>query len=165
MVIAVDEMLPNSDFVWFGQNGIEKVSLSRFVGSKKVVIFGVPGAFTPTCHSAHVPSFIRTKNDFKKKGIDTIICISVNDPHVLKAWGEVTGATEAGIIMLGDAEAKFTTMLGMDFNAPGVGLINRSKRYSLFAINGKIIIFNEEQSRGECITSAGEVLLRSIKEL
>ena len=75
MVIAVDEMLPNSDFVWFGQNGIEKVSLSRFVGSKKVVIFGVPGAFTPTCHSAHVPSFIRTKNDFKKKGIDTIICI------------------------------------------------------------------------------------------
>ena len=165
MVIAVDEMLPNSDFVWFGPNGIEKVSLSRFVESKKVVIFGVPGAFTPTCHSAHVPSFIRTKNDFKKNGIDTIICISVNDPHVLKAWGEVTGATKAGIIMLGDPEANFTKMLGMEFNAPDVGLIKRSKRYSMFTINGKVTIFNEEQSRGECLTSAGEALLQSIKEL
>ena len=87
MVIAVDEMLPNSDFVWFGPNGIEKVSLSRFLESKKVVIFGVPGAFTPTCHSAHVPSFIRTKSDFKKNGIDYLKSLDIFSEEKLR--GEI----------------------------------------------------------------------------
>tara|TARA_Y100000746_G_C15359561_1_gene389449 strand:- start:276 stop:773 length:498 start_codon:yes stop_codon:yes gene_type:complete len=163
MVIGVNDKLPNSDLVWFGSNGIERISLSNFIEFKKVVIFGVPGAFTPTCHSSHVPSFIRTVKDFNEIGVEKIICISVNDPHVLKAWGHVTGATEAGIIMLGDPETRFTRMLGMNFNAPDTGLIQRSKRYAMFVENGKVIIFNEEQSRGECITSAGEALLESIK--
>lgn len=165
MVVGVNDKLPNSDFVWFGSNGIERISLSNFIGSKKVVIFGVPGAFTPTCHSSHVPSFIRTVKDFTEIGVEKIICISVNDPHVLNAWGQVTGATEAGIIMLGDPETRFTRMLGMNFNAPDTGLIQRSKRYAMFVENGKVVVFNEEQSRGECITSAGEALLDSIKAL
>jgi len=165
MVIGVNDKLPNSNFVWFGSNGIEQISLSKLIESKKVVIFGVPGAFTPTCHSSHVPSFIRTMKDFKEIGVEKIICISVNDPHVLKAWGQITGAIDAGIIMLGDPETKFTHMLGMSFNAPDIGLVQRSKRYAMFVENGKVVIFNEEQSRGECITSAGEALLGSIKAL
>ena len=92
MVIGVNDKLPNSDLVWFGSNGIERISLSNFIEFKKVVIFGVPGAFTPTCHSSHVPSFIRTVKDFNEIGVEKIIGISVNDPHVLKAWGLVTGA-------------------------------------------------------------------------
>ena len=86
MMIKENDKLPNSEFVWFGKEGIEKVSLSKFTALNKVVIFGLPGAFTPTCQSSHVPSFIRTKKRFEEIGINTIICISVNDPHVLKAW-------------------------------------------------------------------------------
>ena len=83
---------------------------------RKVVIFAVPGAFTPTCHSAHVPSFVRTKDQFDAKGVDEIICVSANDPFVMKAWGEATGATAAGITMLGDADASFTKAMGMEFD-------------------------------------------------
>jgi glutaredoxin/glutathione-dependent peroxiredoxin len=101
-----------------------------------VVIFAVPGAFTPTCHSAHVPSFIRTKAGFDAKGVDEIICVSVNDPFVMKSWGEATGATAAGITMLSDATSTLTKALGLDFSAPPVGLIDRSKRYAMQVVDG-----------------------------
>jgi peroxiredoxin len=123
------------------------------------VIFAVPGAFTPTCHSAHVPSFMRTKDQFTEKGVDEIICVSVNDPFVMKAWGEVTGATEAGITMLSDAESAFTKAIGMDFDAPPAGLIARSKRYAMLVEDGIVTQLNEESSPGECEISAGEGLL------
>ncbi|MBT4283675.1 MAG: peroxiredoxin [Rhodobacteraceae bacterium] len=165
MMIKENDKLPNSEFVWFGKEGIEKVSLSKFTALNKVVIFGLPGAFTPTCQSSHVPSFIRTKKRFEEIGINTIICISVNDPHVLKAWGEITGASAAGLIMLGDPESKFTRLIGMDFTAPDIGLIERSKRYAMYVEDQNVIVFNEEKSRGECTTSAGEGLLDSITKL
>ena len=100
MTIAVGDRLPEATLVRIGEKGPEAVSMADKVKGRKVAIFAVPGAFTPTCHSAHVPSFIRTKDQFAAKGVDEIICVSVNDPFVMKAWGEATGATAAGLTML-----------------------------------------------------------------
>ena len=95
MEISTGVTLPDATLLMKDADGIHSVSLADKMKGRKVIIFAVPGAFTPTCSSAHVPSFIRTKDAFAAKGVDEIICISVNDPHVMHAWGEATGAIEA----------------------------------------------------------------------
>ncbi|WP_224824060.1 peroxiredoxin [Cognatishimia sp. MH4019] len=162
MTISVGDTLPDATLVQLGADGPEAVSMAEKVKGRKVVIFAVPGAYTPTCHSAHVPSFIRTKDGFDAKGVDEIICVSVNDPFVMKAWGADTGAAEAGITMLGDAESAFTKALGMDFDAPPAGLVARSKRYAMLVDDGVVKVLNEEASPGECEVSAGEALLEAL---
>jgi len=142
-----------------GENGPASVQLADKLKDRKVVIFGLPGAYTGVCTTAHVPSFIRTKDQFAAKGVDEIICVTVNDPFVCAAWGDSTGASEAGINILGDAEGAFTQAIGMDFTAPPAGLIGRSKRYAMVVDNGVVTILNEEGSPGECEISAGETLL------
>ena len=108
MSISTGDKLPDATLIKMGAEGPEAVNLADRLAGRKVVIFAVPGAFTPTCHSAHVPSFVRTKDQLADKGVDEIICVSVNDPFVMGTWGEVTGASAAGIIMLGDPEAELT---------------------------------------------------------
>ena len=162
MTIAQGDTLPEATRVKMGAEGPEAVSLANHAKGKKVVILAVPGAFTPTCHSAHVPSFIRTRDQFAAKGVDEIICVSVNDPFVMKAWGESTGATEAGITMLGDAESAFTKAIGMDFSAPPVGLIARSKRYAMIVDDGVVTTLHVEESPGVCEVSGGEALLAEL---
>jgi cytochrome c peroxidase len=136
--------------------------VSSLTKGRKVVVFAVPGAFTPTCHSAHVPSFVRTKDAFAAKGVDEIICVSVNDPFVMQAWGTATGAAEAGITMLGDPGSSFTKAMGMDFDAPPVGLHARSKRYALYAEDGVIKVLHAEENPGVCETSGGEAMLEAL---
>jgi len=162
MTISKGDTLPDATLVQMGDSGPAPVALSDKTKGRKVVIFAVPGAFTPTCHSAHVPSFIRTKAQFDAKGVDEIICVSVNDPFVMKAWGEATGATAAGITMLADAQSAFTTAIGMNFDAPPAGLMARSKRYAMLVEDGKVTLLNEESSPGQCEVSAGEGLLDSM---
>ncbi len=162
MTLSTGDRLPEATLTAMGEGGPEAVALADKLTGRKVVLFAVPGAFTPTCHSAHVPSFIRTKDQFAEKGVDEIICISVNDPFVMKAWGEVTGATDAGITMLGDAESTFTKAIGMDFTAPPSGLIARSKRYAMLVEDGVVMALNIEESPGTCEISAGETLLDSL---
>lgn len=162
MTISKGERLPSSTLVQMGAEGPAPVALADKLAGRKVVLFAVPGAFTPTCHSAHVPSFMRTKDQFAAKGVDEIICISVNDPFVMQAWGEATGATAAGITMLSDAESAFTKAIGMDFDAPPAGLIARSKRYAMLVEDGVVTQLNEEASPGECEVSAGEGLLETM---
>lgn len=162
MTIATGDKLPDATLVKLGANGPETVSLADHAKGKKLVVFAVPGAYTPTCHSAHVPSFIRTKDQFMAKGVDEIICVSVNDPFVMKAWGEATGATAAGITMLGDADGSFTKAIGMSFDAPPAGLIGRSKRYAMLVEDGTVSKLNIEQSPGTCEISGGEALLDDI---
>lgn len=156
------DKLPEATLVRLGDNGPEEVTVSSLTKGRKVVIFAVPGAYTPTCHSAHVPSFIRTKDAFAEKGVDEIICVSVNDPFVMKAWGEATGATAAGITMLGDAGSAFTKAVGMDFDAPPAGLHARSKRYAMVVEDGTVTVLHAEESPGVCETSGGEALLAAI---
>jgi cytochrome c peroxidase len=162
MTIATGDTLPAANLVRIGADGPEAVSLADHAKGKKLVVFAVPGAFTPTCHSAHVPSFIRTKDQFDAKGVDEIICVSVNDPFVMQAWGEATGATAAGITMLGDAESTFTKAMGMDFDAPPAGLIARSKRYAMLVEDGKVTKLHVEESPGVCEISGGEALLAEL---
>ena len=162
MVISTGEKLPDATVVRRGNDGPESVALADLLKGRKVVIFAVPGAFTPTCHSAHVPSFIRTKDQFAAKGVDEIICISVNDPFVMKAWGEATGANSAGITMLGDPDSSFTKAIGMEFDAPPAGLMARSKRYAMVVDDGTVTVFQAEESPGVCEVSGGEALLEAV---
>lgn len=162
MTISQGDQLPDATLVELGENGPSPVSMAEKTKGRKVVIFAVPGAFTPTCHSAHVPSFIRTKDQFDAKGVDEIICVSVNDPFVMKAWGEATGATDAGITMLGDPDSSFTKAVGMTFSAPPAGLNDRSKRYAMLVEDGKIVLLQAEEAPGTCEVSAGEALLANM---
>ncbi len=162
MTIAVGDRLPEASFLRMGANGAEAVALSDLVKGRKVILFGLPGAYTGTCTSAHVPSFIRTRGQFEAKGVDEIVCVSVNDPFVMKAWGESTGATAAGLSFLADADGSFTKAMGMDFTAPPVGFHGRSKRYALYAEDGVVKVLHAEESPGVCETSGGEAMLAAI---
>ncbi len=162
MTIKVGDTLPDANLLIMGEDGPKQVAISEKVKDRKVVIFGLPGAYTGTCSTAHVPSFMITHDDFKQKGVDEIICVAVNDPFVMKAWGDTTRATESGLTMLADAESNFTTAIGMNFSAPPVGFVNRSKRYSMLVENGEVRILNAESNPGECEISAGETLLEQM---
>ncbi|MGJ8624806.1 MAG: peroxiredoxin [Yoonia sp.] len=159
MTISVGDKLPEAMLVKLGADGPESISVSSLTEGRNVVIFAVPGAYTGVCTTAHVPSFIRTKDEFKERGVEEIICVSVNDPFVMGVWGETTGATEAGIVMVGDPAGDFTKALGMDFSALPAGLINRSKRYAMLVMDGEVKVLNVEDTPGTCETSAGEGLL------
>ncbi|MEM6373886.1 MAG: peroxiredoxin [Pseudomonadota bacterium] len=162
MTISTGDKLPEATFIRMGEAGPEEVSLSDKTAGRKVVIFAVPGAFTPTCHSAHVPSFIRTKDALMEKGVEEIICVSVNDPFIMQTWGEATGATEAGITMLADAESAFTKAIGMNFSAPPVGFVDRSSRYAMLVEDGTVSLLQVDENPGTCELSAGEGLLASM---
>lgn len=161
-MIATGDTLPDATLIQLGTDGPEGVRISEKTKGRKVVIFAVPGAYTGTCTTAHVPSFIRTKSQFNAKGIDEIICVAVNDPFVMGAWGEATGATEAGLTMLSDAASEFTKAIGMEFDVPPAGLFGRSKRYAMLVDDGKVVALNIEENPGVCELSAGEGLLESI---
>lgn len=161
MTISVGGKLPEATLVEMGANGPETFSLSSRLAGRKVILFALPGAFTGPCTTAHIPSFIRTADAFRAKGVEEIICLSVNDPFVLKAWGDSTGATKAGISLVGDADGSFTKGLGMDFTAPHLGLVGRSNRYALVIENGVITKANIDEP-GVCNISTGEALLAEI---
>ena len=161
-MIDVGDKLPGATLLRMGGNGPEGVDLKAGLQGKKAVIFGVPGAYTGVCTTAHVPGFIRTAGEFRKKGIDEIICVSVNDPFVMDAWSKETGATEAGITLLGDPGADFIKAIGMEFSAPPAGLIDRSKRFSMLADDGIVKVLHVEESPGVCEISAAETLLAEI---
>ena len=162
MTISQGDTLPDATLVQMGPEGPAQVKLSNKIKGRKVVVFAVPGAFTPTCHSAHVPSFVRTKDQFDEKGVDEIICVSCNDPFVMKAWGEATGAIEAGITMLADPATEFTKAIGMDFDAAPAGLMGRSRRYAMLVEDGKVTLFQPEEGPGVCDVSGGEALLANM---
>lgn len=161
MTISVGDMIPDATLTMMGANGPEQVSLHDRLKGRKVVLFGLPGAFTGTCSTAHVPSFIRTKEQLAAKGVDEVICVAVNDPFVMGAWGQSTGAAAAGITMLGDADAGFTSAIGMEFTFAPLGFHNRSKRYALYAEDGVVKVFHPEPAAG-CEISSGEAMLDAI---
>lgn len=162
MTIAVGEKLPESSFVEMTEKGPSAVTGADLFAGRKVALFAVPGAFTPTCHNKHVPSFVNAAEELAGKGVDEIICVSVNDPFVMSAWGEATGAKGAGIRMLADSDASFTKAVGLDFSAPPAGLIDRSQRYSMFIEDGVVKVLNVEGSPGEAVCSLGEALVDQI---
>jgi peroxiredoxin len=161
MAIEVGERLPEATFLEKGIEGIVAVPAGEaFAG--KVVIFGLPGAFTGMCSTQHVPSFIRVADRLRAKGVDAIVCVAVNDPFVMAAWSEATGAGAAGIRMLADADGSFARALGLEFSNPERGLIGRSRRYALMAEDGVVRVMNLETSRTDCELSGGETMLAAV---
>ena len=162
MRVTVGDRLPDANLLKMGANGPEAVSLAGKLAGRKVVLFGLPGAFTGMCSTAHMPSFVRNAKAFAEKGVDEIICVPVNDPFVLAAWGKDTGAEGAGIALLGDADCSFTKAIGMEFSAPQIGLIDRAVRYSMLVEDGVVTILNTENGPGVCDLTAGEALLAQL---
>ena len=162
MTISVGDTLPEATFLQMDEKGTHSVNLSDMVKGKKTVIFGLPGAFTATCTSAHVPSFIRTADAFREKGVDHIICFAVNDPFVMREWSLSTGGLEAGIEFLSDSDGSFTKAIGLDFSAPPVGFYGRTTRHAMYVEDGTVKVLNLEEARGVCEMTAGETLLNQI---
>ncbi len=158
-VLRAGMALPDATFLQMQEGGMVPVQLREVLAGRRVVIFAVPGAFTPTCDSAHMPSFARNADALRAKGVAEIICLSVNDPHVMRRWGEATGATAAGIVVLADPAATFTKAVGMDYSMPERGMLDRSRRYSLLANDGVVEVLNLEETPGACGVSAGEAML------
>ncbi len=164
MAIAPGDRLPDANFLQMGPDGPESVALKPLTSGRKVVIFGLPGAYTGVCSTAHVPSFIRSMDKLKAGGVAGVYCVTVNDPHVTRAWGEVTGATAAGIRILADADGSFTKSIGMDFDRPSAGFIGRSKRYSMLVEDGVVSRFNLEEQAGVCALSSGEAMVEQLED-
>lgn len=162
MTISIGETLPEASFLIMDENGPEAVDLAPRLAGRKVVIFGLPGAFTGTCSNAHLPSFMRTKAEFDAKGVDEVICVAVNDPFVMTAWGESTGATAAGISMLADADGSFTSALGLSFDAPPAGFFGRAQRFALLAEDGVVTRLQLEAKPGVFEATSGEALLAAL---
>lgn len=162
MTISEGSKLPEATLLKIGEKGPEQVSVSALTAGRKVVIFGLPGAYTGTCTTAHVPSFIRTRAEFAGKGVDAVVCVAVNDPFVMKAWAESTGGAVADIAFLADPASEFTKALGLAFSNPAVGFADRSKRYALYAEDGVVKVLHLEESPGVCEISGGESLLAAI---
>lgn len=162
MAMKVGQALPEGTLLRMGANGVEKVATRDLFAGRRVVLFGLPGAFTGTCSTAHVPSYMRVMARLSSRGVDEIVCVSVNDPWVMKAWGEQTGAASAGITMLADPRGDWVETLGTAFDAPDVGFHRRSRRFSALVVDGVIELWHEEAGPGVCEATAGEAMLAAM---
>jgi len=158
MTIAIGNSLPEATFRVLGSEGIDKLTTADIFAGKKVVLFAVPGAFTPTCHLKHLPGFIDNADAFKKKGVNTMACVAVNDPFVLNAWAKATGGM-GKVLFLSDGNGEFTKKIGLDFDGSGIGLGTRSKRYAMLVDDGVVNALNIEDSPGVADVSTAEKLL------
>ncbi len=161
MTIAEGDVLPDATFRLMGPDGIETLSTKDLFGGKKVVLFAVPGAFTPTCHIKHLPGFIAAADAFKGKGVDDVLCVAVNDPFVLNAWAQATGAADK-VKVISDGNGEFTKKIDMDFDGSGVGLGTRSKRYAMVVDDGVVKLLRTEEDPGEAGVSTAESVLSSL---
>ncbi|WCR10280.1 peroxiredoxin [Paracoccus stylophorae] len=161
MRIQAGDTFPDGKLLRAGDSGPETVDAAE-LHKGRVAIFGLPGAFTGTCTNAHMPSFVRTADQFRQKGVDRIVCLTVNDPFVCAAWAQATGASEAGIEVLADADGSITKALGLDFDAPPAGLYGRCKRFAALLRDGRVEVMDVEDSPGTCSVSAGEALLEKV---
>ena len=158
MSIQVGEHLPDVPLQRI-HDGIQTVDTAKLFGDNKVVIFAVPGAFTPTCSEKHLPGFVEHYQQFRDKGID-VACISVNDPFVMQAWGQSQNVPE-GLMMLADGNAVFTRALGLELDASSYGMGTRAKRFSLYAENGVVKQLFVE-APGEYRVSSAEHMLSQL---
>jgi peroxiredoxin len=161
MAIRVGDRLPEAKFKVRTADGLEDVTTSQVFAGKKVVLFAVPGAFTPTCHTRHLPSFLDHYEDLKAKGVEAIACIAVNDAFVLDQWAKVNDV-QGRVLMLSDGNGTFTKAIGMELDASGAGLGVRSLRYSMLVEDGVVKILNVEESPGVMEVTGADKLLAAM---
>ena len=162
MKIKLDDKLPIGEFFYLDkESNVKKIESSDLLSDQKVIIIGVPGAFTKVCSAKHLPGFVQKYPEAKKKGITKIICVSVNDPNVMKAWGEHL-KVDGKIFMAADPFCKFTKAIGADVDKSAKGLGIRSERYSMYVDNGVVKKIKVEEDTGQCEISAAENFLQEI---
>ena len=162
MKIKVGEKLPSSKLFYLDQNNnVKKVDILDLCKDNKTIILGMPGAFTKTCSALHLPGYIKNFELANKKGISKIVCIAVNDPNVMKAWGENQNAGTK-IFMAGDPFLKFTKAIGAEVDKSEKGLGIRSNRYTMLVVDGKVKKVEEEKETATCELSAAENFLKDI---
>lgn len=161
MTIKVGDKLPDGAFMVMTPEGPAKKTTGEIFGGKKVALFAVPGAFTPTCEQQHVPGFVARVGELKGKGIDTIACTAVNDIFVLTQFAKATGA-DGKILMLADGNGDFARLIGLDIDLSGFGLGVRSKRYAMLVEDGVVKILNVEDSPPLHDKSSAETLCSMI---
>lgn len=159
MTIAVGDKIPDVKAQVPGADGPEAVQTGDLLGKGTVVLFGLPGAFTPTCNDYHLPGFVVRADDLAAKGVDKIVCVSVNDAFVMKAWGEANNVGDK-VVMLADGSAAFTKAMGLDVDLTGGGLGVRSKRYSAVIKDGVVTDLAVEETLGLDVSSADAVLAK-----
>ena len=157
MTISVGDKLPDATFMEMTANGPEPTSTADVFAGKTVALFAVPGAYTPTCSAKHLPGFVEKQGDLAAKGIDEIVCTSVNDVFVMGAWGKDNGV-EGKVRMLADGNGTFAAALGLEMDGSGFGMGQRSQRYSMIVKDGTVAALNVEQGGGFEVSSADYLL-------
>jgi glutaredoxin/glutathione-dependent peroxiredoxin len=157
MTIKVGEKVPSATLMQFKDGGPKPVKTDEFFAGKKVVLFALPGAFTPTCSAKHLPGFVQNADAIKKKGIDEIACLSVNDAFVMNAWGDQQGAG-GKVAMLADGNGDFTRAMGLELDGSRFGMGKRSQRYSMLVDNGVVKALNVEEGGAFSVSSAEHIL-------
>ena len=160
MTIQVGDKLPSIDVQHMADGQVQTINTDELFGGKKVVLFALPGAFTPTCSSAHVPGYLVNSDQFFEKGVDSIICLSVNDAFVMHAWG-LDQNVEDRILMLADGSGNFTRAVGLELDLVAAGMGLRSQRYAMVVNDGVLEVLNVEAG-GEFKVSNAETILDSI---
>jgi peroxiredoxin len=161
MTIKVGDRLPDVGFIVMESSGPEKLDMNQVFAGKKVALFAVPGAYTPTCIQEHVPGFVSRYDELREKGIDTVACTAVNDVFVLTQFGEDTDAT-GKILMLADGNGDFAKAIGLDIDLSAFGLGLRSKRYAMLVDDGVVKVLNVEESPPEHDKSSAATLCSTI---
>jgi peroxiredoxin len=157
MTIKVGDSIPSAKLRHMTAEGPKEITTDEIFKGKKVVLFAVPGAFTPTCSAKHLPGFVQNAAAIKAKGVDTVACIAVNDAFVMGAWGKAQN-TDGKVEMLADGNATFTKELGLEMDGSGFGLGTRSKRYAMIVQDGKVTALNVEPPGAFEISSAEAIL-------
>ncbi|MFT4823926.1 MAG: peroxiredoxin [Halioglobus sp.] len=159
MTIQVGDKIPACTMKTMGENGPEDITTEAIFAGKKVVLFAVPGAFTPGCSMTHLPGYVVNADKIKAAGADTIVCMAVNDAFVMGAWGEAQNAQE--LLMLADGNGEFTAALGLELDGTGFGLGHRSQRFAMIVDDGTVSNLNVEEGPG-VDTSSAETMMALI---
>ncbi len=158
MTINVGDKIPASTLKTMGDNGPRDITTDELFAGKKVVLFAVPGAFTPGCSMTHLPGFVVNADEIKDRGVDTIACMAVNDAFVMDAWGKAQNAE--AILMLGDGNGDFTRALGLELDGTGFGLGMRSQRFAMIVDDGVVKHLGVEDGPGIEVSAAEAILAR-----
>ncbi len=157
MAVKVGDKVPSVKIKTKNADGVKEVDTGELFAGKKVVLFALPGAFTPTCSAKHLPGFVQKNADLKKKGVDLVACLSVNDAFVMEAWGTDQNVGDK-VVMLADGNGEFTRAMGLEMDGTGHGMGQRSKRYAMVVDNGMVKSLEVEQPGKFEVSSAEAVL-------